>query len=230
VTISVNFVAISVKWRGFKISFALSLDSFLNIQPETMPTASFRSKQVPPSPFRLLVPFADQAKARGLKVYHLNIGQPDIETPAAALQKVKETDLKVLEYSPAVGIDTYRQKLVHYYEQFDIHVTTEQVLVTTGASEALQFLMLSCFEAGDEVIIPEPFYANYNGFAQMYGVHIRPITCQIENGFALPDADAFEAMITTRTRAILINNPNNPTGSFLFGKGAARAGRNRSSL
>ena len=179
-----------------------------------MPTTSTRSRHVPPSPFRLLVPYAEKAKARGLKVYHLNIGQPDLETPAEALQKVRDADLKILEYSPGEGNDSYRKKLVDYYARFGISATPEQIIVTTGASEAIQFVFLSCFDEGDEVIIPEPFYANYNGFAQMYGVVIRPITCHIETGFALPDSAAFEAMITPRTRAIMINNPTNPTGSF----------------
>ena len=179
-----------------------------------MPTTSSRSRHVPPSPFRLLMPYAAQAKAKGLKVYHLNIGQPDLETPAEALQQVRYTDLKILEYSPGEGNETYRRKLVDYYSRFGISITAEQVIVTTGASEAIQFVFLSCFDGGDEVIIPEPLYANYNGFAQMYGVKIRPITCRIEDGFALPDIAAFEAMITPRTRAIMINNPTNPTGSF----------------
>jgi aspartate aminotransferase len=179
-----------------------------------MPTTSTRSRHVPPSPFRLLVPYAEKARARGLKVYHLNIGQPDLETPAEALQKVRDADLKILEYSPGEGNASYRKKLVDYYARFGISVTSDQILVTTGASEAIQFVFLSCFDEGDEVIIPEPFYANYNGFAQMFGVQISPITCRIETGFALPDIAAFEAMITPRTRAIMINNPTNPTGSF----------------
>ncbi len=179
-----------------------------------MPSPSTRSQHVPPSPFRLLMPYAAQAKARGIKVYHLNIGQPDLETPAEAMQKVRETDLRILAYSPDEGNESYREKLVNYYRRFGISVTSDQIIVTTGASEAIQFVFLSCFDEGDEVIIPEPFYANYNGFAQMYGVVIRPITCRIETGFALPDIAAFESMITPRTRAIMINNPTNPTGSF----------------
>lgn len=177
-----------------------------------MPTVSNRCQNVPLSPFRKLVPFADQAKARGTKVYHLNIGQPDIETPAAALQKVRETAMKILAYSPAIGFASYRKKLVNYYKKFHIEVNAEQVLVTTGASEAIQFAFLSCLDEHDEVIIPEPFYANYNGFAQMSSVNIRPITCELETGFALPDVKAFESMITPRTKAIFITNPNNPTG------------------
>lgn len=179
-----------------------------------MPTVSKRCQNVPLSPFRKLVPFADQAKARGTKVYHLNIGQPDIETPAAALRKVRESDMKILAYSPAVGISSYRNKLVQYYRNFNIDVTADQVLVTTGASEAIQFAFLSCLDDGDEVIIPEPFYANYNGFAQMSGVCIKPITCHLNTGFALPDVNAFESVITPKTKAIFITNPNNPTGCF----------------
>lgn len=179
-----------------------------------MPTVSKRCQDVPLSPFRKLVPFADQAKARGTKVYHLNIGQPDIETPAAALQKVKDTDMKILAYSPAIGIASYRKKLVNYYQKFNIDVNADQILVTTGASEAIQFIFLSCLDNGDEVIIPEPFYANYNGFAQMSGVKIKPISCHLETGFALPDVKAFESVITENTKAIFITNPNNPTGCF----------------
>ncbi len=179
-----------------------------------MPAISQRSQIMPLSPFRALVPYAQKAIAQGKKVYHLNIGQPDIETPAQALQQVKETKLKILEYSPAAGIASYRKKLVDYYKKFEVKITPEQLLVTTGASEAIQFVLLSCLNQGEEVIIPEPFYANYNGFAQMYDVGIRPITCHIEDGFALPVAAAFEAVITDRTRAIMINNPNNPTGCF----------------
>jgi aspartate aminotransferase len=160
------------------------------------------------------MPYAAQAKTRGIKVYHLNIGQPDLETPAEAMQQVREADLRILAYSPDEGNESYREKLVNYYRRFGISVTSGQIIVTTGASEAIQFVYLSCFDEGDEVIIPEPFYANYNGFAQMYGVVIRPITCRIETGFALPGIAAFESMITSRTRAIMINNPTNPTGSF----------------
>lgn len=177
-----------------------------------MPTVSKRCLNVPLSPFRKLVPFADQAKARGTKVYHLNIGQPDIETPAAALQKVRNSDMTILAYSPATGIASYREKLVQYYRKFEIDVNAEQIIVTTGASEAIQFIFLSCLDEADEVIIPEPFYANYNGFAQMSGVKIKPITCDLESGFALPDVRAFESVINENTRAIFITNPNNPTG------------------
>jgi len=177
-----------------------------------MPTISQRGQTVPLSPFRKLIPFADKAKAAGKKVFHLNIGQPDIVTPPRAMQALRENDLEILAYSPAVGIATYRQKLVDYYAKFDIDVKLEDVLVTTGASEALQMLFLACMDQEEEIIIPEPFYANYNGFAQIANVNIRPITCRIEEGFALPGVADFERMITPKTRAIFITNPNNPTG------------------
>jgi aspartate aminotransferase len=179
-----------------------------------MPSISNRGKNVPLSPFRKLVPFADKAKGAGKHVYHLNIGQPDIETPLYALQQVKENQLKVLAYSPAVGQLSYRKKLVTYYEKFDVRLSPDDIIVTTGGSEAIQFAMLSCFDIGDEVIVPEPFYANYNGFAQIGSLRIKPITCYIEDGFALPPVEAFEAMITDRTRGIFITNPSNPTGCF----------------
>lgn len=179
-----------------------------------MPTISQRGQKVPLSPFRKLVPIADRAKAQGKHVYHLNIGQPDIETPASALARVRATNLKVLAYSPALGLTSYREKLVGYYRTYDVDVDIDHIVVTTGASEAIQFLMLSCLNPGDEVIIPEPFYANYNGFAQIAGAVIKPITCHIEDGFALPDVAEFEEQITDRTRAIFITNPNNPTGCY----------------
>jgi aspartate aminotransferase len=179
-----------------------------------MPRISQRGLEVPLSPFRKLVPFADRAKAQGKHVYHLNIGQPDIETPSSALEKVRAANLKVLAYSPAIGLTSYREKLVGYYKSYDIDIDIDHVMVTTGASEAIQFVMLSCLNPGDEVIIPEPFYANYNGFAQIAGIVIKPITCYIEDGFALPDVADFEAQITPKTKAIFITNPNNPTGCY----------------
>ena len=182
-----------------------------------MPHVSNRSQEIPLSPFRKLIPFADQAKARGVHVYHLNIGQPDIETPARALQKVRDIELNILAYSPAIGNKSYREKLLTYYAQFDMQLNADEVIVTTGASEAIRFLFLSCFDPGDEVIIPEPFYANYNGFAQMYDVKIKPIACHIESGFALPDIKGFEAAITDKTKGIFITNPSNPTGA-LYGQ------------
>jgi aspartate aminotransferase len=173
---------------------------------------SQRGREMPPSPIRKLVPFAEAAKKKGIKVYHLNIGQPDIETPAAILDAVKHTDIKVLEYSHSAGNESYRRKLVTYYKKSGIDVTHEQILVTTGGSEAILFGFLTCLNAGDEVIIPEPFYANYNGFACAAGVKVVPVTSGIDNGFALPAIESFEKAITTKTKAIIICSPNNPTG------------------
>ncbi len=177
-----------------------------------MPRASHRGNSTPLSPFRKFAVMAESAKAQGKTVYHLNIGQPDIPTPAIAFERLRHLNLSILEYSPAEGIASYRQKLTGYYQQYGVEVTSDQIMVTTGASEGLYFLLLACLEPGEEVICPEPFYANYNGFAHMTGVSIRPITSYIEEGFALPDAAAFERVITDKTRAILLCNPNNPTG------------------
>lgn len=177
-----------------------------------MPNISNRVANAYSSPIRKLAPFADQAKADGKRVFHLNIGQPDLKTPQVAFQKIRETEIPVLEYVASQGILSYREKLVNYYRRFDIDVTAENILVTTGASEAVLFLILSCMDKGDEVIIPEPFYANYIGFAEIGDVQIKPITSSIETGFALPEADDFEKIITPKTKAILICNPNNPTG------------------
>ncbi|MCO6488608.1 MAG: pyridoxal phosphate-dependent aminotransferase [Phaeodactylibacter sp.] len=179
-----------------------------------MPSISKRGEVVPMSPFRKLIPIADKAKEAGKRVYHLNIGQPDIETPAYALQRVRATDMKVLEYSPAEGLSSYRKKLTEYYRKFHVEISADEVIVTTGASEAIQFAFLACLDQQEEVIVPEPFYANYNGFAQIADVRIRPITCHIEDGFALPDKAAFEKMVTADTKGIFITNPNNPTGCF----------------
>jgi aspartate aminotransferase len=173
---------------------------------------SNRGKEMPASPIRKLVPFAEAAKQRGTKVYHLNIGQPDIETPKLVLDAVRNSDFKVLEYSHSAGNESYRKKLVGYYESVGIHVNHQQIIITTGGSEAILFGFMACLDAGDEVIIPEPFYANYNGFAVAAGVKVVPITSSIENGFALPPIEAFEAKITPKTKAIVICNPNNPTG------------------
>jgi len=167
---------------------------------------------MPPSPIRKLVPFADAAKKRGTKVYHLNIGQPDIETPKAILDAVRNTDMKVLEYSPSAGFDSYRAKLVGYYGQNNINITQKDIIITAGGSEAIMFAIMSCMDAGDELIIPEPFYANYNGFSTSLGVKIVPIPSSIESGFALPSIQAFEEAVTPKTKAIMICNPNNPTG------------------
>lgn len=167
---------------------------------------------MPPSPIRKLVPFADAAKKRGNKVYHLNIGQPDIETPQAILDAVRHTDMKVLEYSPSAGFDSYRKKLAEYYQRNNIDVAASNIIVTTGGSEAILFAIMSCLDAGDEIIIPEPFYANYNGFSTSSGVKVVPIPSSIDTGFALPPISEFEKAITPRTKAIMICNPNNPTG------------------
>jgi aspartate aminotransferase len=167
---------------------------------------------MPPSPIRKLVPFANAAKKRGTKVYHLNIGQPDIETPQAILDAVRHTDMKVLDYSPSEGFESYRKKLVEYYKRNDIDVTTGNIIVTTGGSEAILFAIMTCLDAGDEIIIPEPFYANYNGFSTSAGVKVVPIPSGIETGFALPPIEEFEKAVTPRTKAIMICNPNNPTG------------------
>jgi aspartate aminotransferase len=177
-----------------------------------MLSISNRGKDMPASPIRKLVPFAEAAKLRGTKVYHLNIGQPDIETPKMVLDAVRNSDFKVLEYSHSAGNESYRRKLVGYYASVGIHVNHQQIIITTGGSEAILFGFMACLDAGDEVIIPEPFYANYNGFAVAAGVKVVPITSQIENGFALPPIEAFEAKITAKTKAIVICNPNNPTG------------------
>lgn len=179
-----------------------------------MPLSSNRGNTVPLSPFRKFAVLADKAKALGKQIYHLNIGQPDIETPATALQRLKDLDLKILEYSPAEGIPSYRQKLTNYYKQYHIEVNADEIIITTGASEAIYFTLLACLEPGDEIIIPEPFYANYNGFAHMAGVSVKPITSYIEDGFALPDVADFERVITQKTKAIFLCNPNNPTGCF----------------
>lgn len=179
-----------------------------------MPRISRRAHEVPLSPFRKLVPFADKAKEKGIHVYHLNIGQPDIQSPAPAWQALRDNRETILSYSPAVGKLSYRRKLVDYYREFAIQLTPDQIVVTTGASEALQMLLFACFDPGDEVIIPEPFYANYNGFATIADVVVQPVTTRIEDGFPLPRLAAFRQKITERTRAIMITNPSNPTGSF----------------
>jgi aspartate aminotransferase len=177
-----------------------------------MPDISERGIQMPASPIRKLVPYAEAAKKRGIKVHHLNIGQPDIETPPQLLDAVRNSDFKVLEYSHSAGNESYRRKLVEYYSRVGISVTHEEIIVTTGGSEAILFGFLACLDAGDEVIIPEPFYANYNGFAISAGVTVVPVTATIETGFALPSMEEFEKAITEKTKAIVICNPNNPTG------------------
>ncbi len=177
-----------------------------------MPNISSRGAGMPSSPIRKLVPFAEAAKKRGKKIYHLNIGQPDIKTPQSALDAVKNMDIEVLAYSHSAGFESYRKKLTGYYKKYDVTVDENQIIVTTGGSEALSFTMMSCLDAGDEVIISEPFYANYNGFSQAGGIVVKPITAKIEDGFALPSIEEFEKLITPKTKAILICNPSNPTG------------------
>jgi len=182
-----------------------------------MPKLSDRGNEMPESPIRKLVPYAEEAKKRGVKVYHLNIGQPDIETPEVALNAIRNFDEKVVEYSHSAGIQSYREKLVDYYVKHDIHITADEIIIGAGASEAILFAMNSCMDPGDEIIIPEPFYANYNGFAVNAGVNVVPIPSSIESGFALPPIAEFEKAITPKTKAIIICNPNNPTG-YLYSK------------
>jgi aspartate aminotransferase len=178
---------------------------------------SERGQLMPPSPIRKLVPYAEAAKKKGIRVYHLNIGQPDIETPPAILDAVRHADIKVLEYSHSAGNESYRRKLVEYYKRVGIDVTHNNILITTGGSEAIVFGFMCCLNPGDEVIIPEPFYANYNGFAVMAGVKVVPVKSSIDTGFALPPIPAFEELITPRTKGIVVCNPNNPTG-YLYSR------------
>ena len=182
-----------------------------------MPKISEKGRLMPASPIRKLVPFAEDAKKRGTKIYHLNIGQPDIETPAVALAAIKNNTLKVVEYSHSAGNESYRRKLAGYYQKHHIEVDHTQILVTTGGSEALLIGLMACLDPGDEVIIPEPFYANYSSFALSAGAKVVPVGSTIESGFALPPVEDFERMISPRTRAIIISNPGNPTG-YLYSK------------
>ncbi len=184
---------------------------------QNMLSVSNRGKIMPASPIRKLVPFAEAAKKKGIKIYHLNIGQPDIETPPEILNAVRNSDFKILEYSHSAGNESYRKKLVEYYRSVNINVDYNEIIITTGGSEAILFGFMSCLDAGDEVIIPEPFYANYNGFAVTAGVTVKPITSNIETGFALPPIEEFEKLITPKTKAIIICNPNNPTG-YLYSR------------
>ena len=177
-----------------------------------MPSISAKGLAMPSSPIRKLVPFAEQAKKRGIKIYHLNIGQPDIETPSVAMDAIRTTDLKVIEYSHSAGFESYRVKLAAYYQKNKIDVNHEQIMITTGGSEALQMAMMSCMDPGDEVIIPEPFYANYLSFACSAGAKVVPVKTSIEDGFSLPPIEDFERLITSKTKAIIISNPGNPTG------------------
>lgn len=182
-----------------------------------MPKVSIKGQQMPESPIRKLVPYADIARKKGNKVYHLNIGQPDIKTPEIALQAVKNADITVLEYSHSAGFESYRTKLSQYYKNQGLPIETQDIIITTGGSEALMFAMGSTMDVDDEIIIPEPFYANYNGFSTASGVKVVPVISGIETGFALPPIEAFEKLITPRTKAILICNPGNPTG-YLYSK------------
>lgn len=177
-----------------------------------MPNISERAVLMPESPIRRLAPLAEAAKSRGIKVYHLNIGQPDIETPQVGLDALKCINRKVLEYSPSDGFRSLREKLVGYYDQYQIKLTADDIIITSGGSEAVLFAFMSCLNPGDEIIVPEPAYANYMAFAISAGAKIRPITSTIEEGFALPSIERFEELINERTRGILICNPNNPTG------------------
>lgn len=177
-----------------------------------MPEISERASLMPYSPIRKLVPLADEAKSRGIKIYHLNIGQPDLPTPQQGLDALKSIDRTVLEYSPSNGYRSLREKLVGYYDQYQIKLSPEDIIITTGGSEAVLFAFMSCLNPGDEIIVPEPAYANYMAFAVSAGAVIRPVCSSIEDGFALPDIESFEKLINDRTRGILICNPNNPTG------------------
>lgn len=177
-----------------------------------MPQISVRGMEMPESPIRKLAPLSDSAKKRGVHVYHLNIGQPDLPTPQVALDAIKNIDRRILEYSPSAGYRSYREKLVGYYERFNINLTADDIIVTAGGSEAVLFAFLSCLNPGDEIIVPEPAYANYMAFAISAGAVIRTVTTTIEEGFSLPKVEKFEELINERTRAILICNPNNPTG------------------
>jgi aspartate aminotransferase len=182
-----------------------------------MPKISEKAVHMPASPIRKLVPYAEAAKSRGTKIFHLNIGQPDIETPEVMLEAVRNFAPKVIEYSHSAGMESYRKKLAGYYHKHGINVNHEQILVTCGGSEAIEIAMMSCLNNGDEILIPEPFYANYNGFSCQADVIVKPIKSVIENGFALPPIAEFEKLITPKTKAIMICNPGNPTG-YLYSK------------
>ncbi len=177
-----------------------------------MPKISDKGRMMPESPIRKLVPYAEKAKKAGRKVYHLNIGQPDIPTPQSMIDAMHNLDVKVIEYSHSAGIMSYREKMCSYYAKHNIHITPDEIIVAAGASEAILFAVQTCLNPGDEIIIPEPFYANYNGFAISAGVKVKPIISSIESGFALPPIAEFEKAIGPNTRAIMVCNPNNPTG------------------
>jgi len=177
-----------------------------------MPEVSKRGVRMPESPIRKLVPFADKAKAEGKKVFHLNIGQPDVPTPMVAIEAIRNISREILEYSPSEGIRSYREKLVQYYAKFKISVTADDIIITAGGSEAVTYAFLACLDPGDEIIVPEPSYANYTAFAIVAGAIVKTIPSKIEEGFALPPVEKFEKLITSRTKGIMICNPNNPTG------------------
>ncbi|MDE6711155.1 MAG: aminotransferase class I/II-fold pyridoxal phosphate-dependent enzyme, partial [Alistipes sp.] len=182
-----------------------------------MPEISQRAELMPASPIRKLVPLAEAARARGVRIYHLNIGQPDLPSPQVGLDALKKIDRTILEYSPSDGYRTLREKLAGYYEQYQIKLSPDDIIITTGGSEAVLFAFMSCLNPGDEIIVPEPAYANYMAFAISAGATIRPVVSTIEQGFALPDVAEFEKLINPRTRGILICNPNNPTG-YLYSR------------
>jgi len=182
-----------------------------------MPKISIKGQNMPESPIRKLVPYAENAKKRGLNVFHLNIGQPDIKTPRVALDAVKNNNIEVLAYARSEGSESYREKLAAYYKKHNINISAQDIIVTTGGSEALLFTLGSITDFGDEIIIPEPFYANYNGFSIANGIKVLPIVSSIDDGFSLPAIEEFENLITPKTRAILICNPGNPTG-YLYSK------------
>ena len=177
-----------------------------------MPKISDKGQQMPPSPIRKLVPYAEAAKKRGVQIFHLNIGQPDIHSPKVMLDAVRNNTLEVIEYSHSAGIESYRRKLAGYYQKNNIQVDWQDIIITTGGSEAIEIGMMACLNPGDEIIVPEPYYANYNGFSTQASVVVRPVASSIESGFALPPIQEFEKAITPRTKAILICNPGNPTG------------------
>jgi aspartate aminotransferase len=182
-----------------------------------MPKVSAKGQAMPSSPIRKLVPYAEAAKKRGTQIYHLNIGQPDIETPQVMLDAIKNADIKIVEYSHSAGIESYRKKLASYYGSFNINIDHNDMIITTGGSEAIEIAMMTCFNEGDEIIIPEPFYANYNGFSCAADVKVVPVKSYIENGFALPPIADFEKLITPKTKGIMICNPGNPTG-YLYSR------------
>lgn len=210
---AVFFYALSRKQNTLARALKTPINSaFLYKEKYIMPAISKKGLAMPQSPIRKLVPFADAAKARGIKIHQLNIGQPDIKTPQVALDAVKNNDLEVLAYSHSAGFQSYRDKLAAYYGKHDIDVTSEEIIISTGGSEALLFAMGSVTDPGDEIIIPEPFYANYNGFATASGVTVVPVISALEEGFALPPISDFEKLISDKTKAIVICNPGNPTG------------------